>query len=975
MAAGNLYTRTNNADTSAVPNAGSNLDAHWDTEGQVQGSIVAYTNPNLQLDIGLYLIMYSEKFYTANTTTNERVEIQGEIHVSGVGAVGGYAQDYIRKTSGQQSCAVTGSMILDVTSDNTDVFVRFYRTDDSTSGTVNRVAGQGSIIVLELDDTDNYGFYSTSSSEASSGTTIGDLNLDTNDRQDTGFSRSGDTVTITSAGRYLMTYNMDLSQANTGREDVIGYLQRNGTTPVVGSYSFCYLRGADGCQDGALCWIGIVDVSASDTIEVMWGCPTSNTITAAAGATLQIWQIPSGGDVAIMEATTGDHNAAGSFTWDTLPHIDTASFTATAGNNNIDIDQSDFALVFTTTSQAAPDSPQRPYPEHRISVDGTTGPSLAGAYHRNSGGSGLIAVNTADLRLCSPGSSIRLDITAAATTGTLTNDSAQFSVLSLASLWTYVFPPSITDQGDEQLDVGDTNELVDGANFEAVQGTGKVELGDSSDYGAATKATQTIDSWSDTQIQFDPVFTGLTDGPVWVFVTNDAGGTSLGYQVNFGVPAYTLDVLATGPDIYHPFQNSYDDATGNGFAANGQTSSGSFGFVTTPIARGDTHSWTINDANSRIEMNDSTYTNITTTHTARNIGGWIQLDKVYLVPSGFYEEGGGVNNLYFVIGFGNILLGNVADSAGSPVFKVQAFSDFKLTVDRPYHIIMEFIGGTGFTMYVDGVEVEVTDGNPITDTTMSTHSGDWSYGRPDGSLDTGGTDITYPGAEGILMAHWATWSGLGTAPLSAADIRVELFEKGAPATDVIASDTEPNMQAALDLIAPKAYVDVPLPLKVAKLTGGGSFELELEDVTFDSRCSIHVQFLGGAGETLTIINRGTSNCDVSLCSAPYGGTVTVINAVAINIHVEVLSDSSAVEGARVYLEAGTGGPLALGTLIFSGLTDASGNITTDLRFSTNQPITGKVRKTTSSPLFKTAAISGTVGASGFSTTISLLSDE
>ena len=44
---------------------------------------------------------------------------------------------------------------------------------------------------------------------------------------------------------------------------------------------------------------------------------------------------------AIMEATTGVMNPTSptDFVWDTLPHIDTAGFTATAGTANIDVDQ------------------------------------------------------------------------------------------------------------------------------------------------------------------------------------------------------------------------------------------------------------------------------------------------------------------------------------------------------------------------------------------------------------------------------------------------------------------------------------------------------------------------------------------------------------------------------------------------------------------------------------------------------------
>ena len=125
MSAGDFYTRKNTSDTSAVPNAGSNLDSYWDTLVKNEGSIVTYSDPNFTVSAGLYLVLYSEKFYTSDTTNNERVEIQGEIHTTG-GFVGGYGQDYIRKTSGQQECVVSGAAILELSS-STSIFIRFYR--------------------------------------------------------------------------------------------------------------------------------------------------------------------------------------------------------------------------------------------------------------------------------------------------------------------------------------------------------------------------------------------------------------------------------------------------------------------------------------------------------------------------------------------------------------------------------------------------------------------------------------------------------------------------------------------------------------------------------------------------------------------------------------------------------------------------------------------------------------------------------
>jgi len=82
-----------------------------------------------------------------------------------------------------------------------------------------------------------------------------------------------------------------------------------------------------------------------------------------------------------------------------------------------------------------------------------------------------------------------------------------------------------------------------------------------------------------------------------------------------------------------------------------------------------------------------------------------------------------VNNIYVIVGFGNVLLANIADSNASPVFKVQTFSDFKLSINRTYHVAVKFIGASEFSLFIDGVKMAIVSGDLGTDTTMSSHSG------------------------------------------------------------------------------------------------------------------------------------------------------------------------------------------------------------------------------------------------------------
>jgi hypothetical protein len=84
--------------------------------------------------------------------------------------------------------------------------------------------------------------------------------------------------------------------------------------------------------------------------------------------------------------------------------------------------------------------------------------------------------------------------------------------------------------------------------------------------------------------------------------------------------------------------------------------------------------------------------------------------------------------------------------------------------------------------------------------------------------------------------------------------------------------------------------------------------------------------------------------------------------------------------AYTYTVSGTPTSPATGTItatavIINELTDASGIATENLKYTSNQPIRGLVRKSSSSPYYQEGTISGTVASTGYSGTILLISDE
>lgn len=169
---------------------------------------------------------------------------------------------------------------------------------------------------------------------------------------------------------------------------------------------------------------------------------------------------------------------------------------------------------------------------------------------------------------------------------------------------------------------------------------------------------------------------------------------------------------------------------------------------------------------------------------------------------------------------------------------------------------------------------------------------------------------------------------------------------------------------------------------------------------------------GAVNATITVQNTAGSNIQnarVLLLAAsggpmPYNVTVTISNAgttatVTHAAHGMATNDKVQIKGASLqanngvfaityistssysYTMASTPGSSPTGTIqatyvALSGLTDINGQITMSRVFSSNQPVNGRVRLSTGTPIYKTSNISGTINSSlGFSTTILLISDE
>lgn len=479
------------------------------------------------------------------------------------------------------------------------------------------------------------------------------------------------------------------------------------------------------------------------------------------------------------------------------------------------------------------------------------------------------------------------------------------------------------------------NVIITGTLFGALQGTGKVELVQNSDY-TGTKITQSVDSWSDTSIQIDISSGTLSDSNVYLYVTTDSGSMgSIAVQV--GIPPETyleaIKNLTNGPSHIWTFQNTYQDEIGTATANN--TSSGNPTFSTTRLlCKGDTYSLQIDAVSEYISPADQSDMN-TSANARRYIGGWIMLDSVSQTLAVLYEEGAQVNNIAFLNGFGNNLLMQVANASDD---YVQLYVDKPLTPNRPYLVLIEF-NASGYNSgicnaYVDGVKQSRTNGNPWETPQLDSHSGNITWGHEgtealkvgdDRGVDA--TTIAFASPTACNYSHWFSWTN---KTMTADEIRKTLFEKGARADNTISGDTEVNMQTDIDTYANTLFTDSPCSLEI-EASSDGDFELSLDNITFEDRVSMQIRYLGI--DTLTLVAKSGTVLNTNKLGTPYGGTINVINTVITTIQ-------GIPQGAEWRLYKKDPNPEILGTIELAGEESkvSTGDITYSDRYTADTDI-------------------------------------
>jgi hypothetical protein len=430
--------------------------------------------------------------------------------------------------------------------------------------------------------------------------------------------------------------------------------------------------------------------------------------------------------------------------------------------------------------------------------------------------------------------------------------------------------------------------------------------------------------------------------------------------------AYRDDIANLGADHHWDFDGDSLDQIGS---VNG-TNTGVI-FTDGNIALDSTNCMTTNGLTDRVTL--ATTTNINNSAQQRKaVCGWYETTGFQAPPSIIYGEGDNVTNFQIVFGFGNNVMFEVTEPTNFPS-GLQVYGP-ALVPNRVYHLCAIFLGntqGNEVKFFVDGVEqslADPTDRQP--DTADLNSRGIATFGDPSGTVGIGGAIVLQQAARDGRYQHWATWGDEADADLTDTEVRETLFERGALAENTISSGTESAMQTSLDALT-VAQGNAACNVEIEAVTGGGDFTLT-SDLTFDPLSSLHFRY-NGTADTLTLVN--VSGGDASIVSAPFGGTIVLANRQTLTVTVLDNNTGSAISGARVYIEADTGGDLTAGTVIMNTTTNGSGVATATFDYTNDQPIIGRVRKGSASTFYKTNAIPGPLTSVPLDVTVLMIPDE
>ena len=252
--------------------------------------------------------------------------------------------------------------------------------------------------------------------------------------------------------------------------------------------------------------------------------------------------------------------------------------------------------------------------------------------------------------------------------------------------------------------------------------------------------------------------------------------------------------------------------------------------------------------------------------------------------------------------------------------------------------------------------------------------------RPDFTV-VGETGGTFASSANLRNFRNITYNSFST--ITDADIECKLLTQGSAdiSDTTIRTDSAANEACLQD----PTFGSTTGLHDVAFIRSAGGHAIELDTATTYSLTNITFDGYGSDGTSSAAIYISVNaavTININGGDTPtvrHSGTApTINNTKTVRVTVKDADTLANIQDARVLLEADSGGPLSAGTDILSGVTNASGVIeTTAFNYTSDQPVTGRVRRATTSfgTLYKQGTITGTITVNGFDVTILLQSDE
>ncbi len=336
--------------------------------------------------------------------------------------------------------------------------------------------------------------------------------------------------------------------------------------------------------------------------------------------------------------------------------------------------------------------------------------------------------------------------------------------------------------------------------------------------------------------------------------------------------AYGDTVL--GADHRWSFNNVLTDSIGSLTVTNTGMS-----LVSTPITRDATHSL---QSNGRDDL-AVVAPDVTTGASGLSqfaFQGWFMATQIQGPPCMIYKMGGNTAGFALFLWAGNNVMLQVKDVNANN--NIQIFSDIALTDNRPYHFFVRYSGSGNnneIEFYIDGRK-QFSNRNGVTPgaASMTLFTGNINWGEP----GTAGNEVN-TGNEAVLIkasvnGHYAeywTWEGADADNITQDNLNNTLFASGAIPDFTISADTEANMQTALNTIASTVRPDVPLCISIEEVAGGGDLNLSANNITFNNRAGMHVEYEG----TGTLFWTNTNGSNASLGTS----NVTFLNPAQLTI--------------------------------------------------------------------------------------------